>query len=119
MTHQNDQGHDHSNAHDQNDQHDHGHSHDHDHSHSHSHDHSHSQGHDHNQPHELTFEQKLEKLFSHWIEHNDSHKDTFYTWAGRAKEAGLDQIAQNIEKAGRLSEDVTRQLRDALNKLKG
>ena len=111
MTHQNDQGHDHSHDHDQNDPNDQGHSHD--------HDHSHSQGHDHNHTHELTFEQKLEKLFSHWIEHNDSHKDTFYTWAGRAKEAGLDQIAENIEKAGLLSEDVTRQLRDALNKLKG
>jgi len=115
MTHQNDQGHDHSHDHDQNDSHDQGHSHDHDHSHSQGHDHNHS--HDHT--HELTFEQKLEKLFSHWIEHNDSHKDTFYTWAGRAKEAGLDQIAENIEKAGLLSEDVTRQLRDALNKLKG
>jgi hypothetical protein len=105
MTHQNDQGHDHS------------------HDPSHNHGHSHSQGHDHNhshdQPRELTFEQKLEKLFGHWIEHNDSHKDTFYTWAGRAREAGLDQIAENIEKAGLLSEDVTRQLRDALNKLKG
>jgi len=109
MTHQNDQGHDHSHDHDQNDPHDQGHSHSQGHDHNHSHDHT----------HELTFEQKLEKLFSHWIEHNDSHKDTFYTWAGRAKEAGLDQIAQNIEKAGLLSEDVTQQLRDALNKLKG
>lgn len=87
----------------------------HDHNHSHDHDHSHS--HDHT--HELTFEQKLEKLFGHWIDHNDSHKDTFYTWAGRAKEAGLDKIAANIEKAGKLSEDVTLQIREALNKLKG
>ena len=95
--------------------HDHGHSHDHDHSHSHSHDHDH--GHSHS--HELTFEQKLEKLFGHWIEHNDSHKDTFFTWAVRAKEAGLTDVADHIEKAGQLSEDVTRQLKDALGKLKG
>ncbi|NOX32283.1 MAG: zinc transporter [Deltaproteobacteria bacterium] len=85
--------------------------------HSHSHDHSH--GHDHSHTHELTFEQKLEKLFGHWIEHNDSHKDTFFTWAERAGQAGLLEIEEKIEKAGQLSEDVTRQLKDALKMLKG
>ncbi len=97
--------------------------HSHDHNHNHDHDHTHGKGqahsHDHDHTHELTFEQKLETLFSHWIDHNDSHKDTFYTWAGRAKEAGLDKIAANIEKAGELSQEVTQQLREALNKLKG
>lgn len=88
--------------------------HEHGHPHSHSHDHSHSHSHG----HELTFEQKLEKLFDHWIDHNDSHKDTFFTWADRAKEAGLDAVAQNIEKAGQLSEEVTRQLKEALENLK-
>ncbi len=99
--------------------HDHNHSHSHDHSHDHDHNHGTGQAHHHDHSHELTFEQKLEKLFGHWIDHNDSHKDTFYTWAERAKEAGLDKIAANIEKAGKLSEDVTLQLRDALKNLKG
>jgi len=90
--------------------------HDHD-SHDHSHDHSHS--HSHNPSPELTFEQKLEKLFTHWIDHNESHKDTFLTWAERAEEAGLAKIAGNLEKAGQLSEEVTLQLKDALNNLKG
>ncbi|MBU1342184.1 MAG: hypothetical protein KKD66_11225, partial [Proteobacteria bacterium] len=90
-----------------------GHDHDHDHDHGHSHDHGH--GH----THELTFEQKLEKLFGHWIDHNDSHKETFFTWAGRAKEAGLGDVAEKIEKAGHLSEDVTRLIKDALKTLKG
>lgn len=90
------------------------HSHDHDHDHSHDHDHGHS--HDHS--HELTFEQKLEKLFGHWIDHNESHKDTFFTWAQRAKTSGLDDVADHIEKAGQLSQDVTQQLKDALARLK-
>ena len=93
--------------------------HDHENSHNHDHGHDHDNDHGHDHSHELTFEQKLEKLFTHWIDHNDSHKDTFYTWAGRAKEAGLDKVAENIEKAGLLSEDVTRQLLDALSNLKG
>ncbi len=65
----------------------------------------------------MTFEQKLEKLFGHWIDHNDSHKDTFFTWAGRAKEAGLAEVAEKIEKAGKLSEEVTGLIQEALKKV--
>lgn len=99
----------------------HHHSHDNDHD-GHSHDSDHSHSHDHHSndhAHELTFEQKLEKLFGHWIDHNESHKDTFFTWAKRAKEADLEEVADHIEKAGQLSNDVTRHIKDALNKLKG
>ena len=102
--------HDHSHAHDHNHGQEHSHSHDHAHEHSHGHDHSHSQ--------ELTLEQKLEKLFGHWIDHNDSHKDTFVTWANRAKDGGIDEIALNLEKAGQLSQEVTKQLKEAQKKLK-
>ncbi len=112
MTHHHD--HDHSHGHG----HHHDHEHDHSHSHGHSHDHSHSHGHDHGHAHELTFEQKLEKLFGHWIDHNDSHKDTFFTWAKRAEDAGLKGVSEKIEKAGQLSEQVTQQLKDALTELK-
>lgn len=90
--------------------------HNHDHSHSHSHGHLHS--HDNGQFPELTFEQKLEKLFAHWIDHNESHKETFFTWAQRAEEAGLEQVAQNLKKAGQMSCDVTGQLKDALKNLR-
>lgn len=85
--------------------------HDHDHHHSHDHSHSHS--------HELTFEQKLEKLFGHWIDHNDSHKDTFITWAQRAKEAGFDDISDRLGQVGELSEKVTTLLKEAQSLLKG
>lgn len=92
--------------------------HEHGHSHSHGHGHDHSHSHDHGHSHELTLEQKLMKLFEHWIDHNNSHKDTFFTWAERAKEAGLEDVAKNIETAGKLSEDVTAQLEAALKGLK-
>ncbi len=109
MTHSHDDHHPHT--------HDHSHSNDHSHTHSDSHDHDHP--HDHGHAHELTFEQKLEKLFTHWIDHNDSHKETFFTWAERAKEAKLDSVAVNIKKAGQVSEEITRLLKEAMKKLKG
>ncbi len=98
--------------------HSHSHTHGHDHGHSHSHTHGHGHSHSHSHPEELSFEQKLEKLFVHWIEHNNSHKDTYTTWAGRAQEAGLDTTALCLEKAGQLSDQLTRQLEDALKTLK-
>ncbi len=103
--------------------HDHSHSHDHSHDHggSHHHTHGHGHGHDHDSghTHELTFDEKLEKLFAHWIDHNDSHKETFFTWAQRAKEAKLDAVALNIEKAGQAAEEITRLLKEGMKALKG
>ncbi|MBU1194796.1 MAG: zinc transporter [Proteobacteria bacterium] len=104
MTHHDDHSHDHFHG-------DHNHTHgDHDHSHGHSHNHDHSHAH----PHELSFEQKLEKLFGHWIDHNDSHKETFFTWAKRADDAKLTEIAKRLDKVGKLSEEVTGLLKEAL-----
>lgn len=99
--------------------HDHNHNNGHHHDHNHSDSHGHSHSHDNGQSLELTFEQKLEKLFAHWIDHNESHKETFLTWAKRSKEAGLEKVAQNLKKAGQMSEDVTGQLKDALKNLRG
>lgn len=91
-------------------------SHGHDHGRSHSHDHGHLHSYVHH-THDLSFEEKLEKLCSHWIDHNDSHKDTFFTWAKRAEDAGLKEAASRIEKAGQLSREITRQLKAAKTKL--
>ena len=94
------------------------HSHNHRHSHQHSHDHGHSHGHTHSHENELTLEQKLEKLVAHWIDHNDSHKETYFTWARRAKEDGMESVAEKINRAGQLSDQVTSLLKEALSQLK-
>ncbi len=95
--------------------HDHPHDHSHDHGHHHHHDHTHESDH----THELSFEQKLEKLFSHWIDHNESHKETFATWAKRADEAGLGEVSVQLDAVAKLSEEVTVRLKSALNALHG
>lgn len=109
--------HTHTHAHD----HSHPHNHDHDHAHDHDHDHGHSQDHGHthgNQP-EMSTKKKIGVLLSHWVDHNDSHKDNYYSWAEKASQAGLDAIAAHLKQAGDLSEKVTEQLRQAGEKLGG
>ena len=116
MTH-NHEHHDHSHEHSDSHSHPHDHNHEHEHDHHHSHSHENSHSHSHTHSHELSFEQKLEKLFSHWIDHNNSHKETFMTWAQRAKEANLTAVAENIEKAAQMSEELTKSLQEGLKTL--
>lgn len=103
--------HDHSTGQEHSHTHGHDHTHDHDHSHGHSHDHSHDP------VKEMTLEQKLNTLFAHWIAHNDSHKDNFLSWAGKARDAGLTEVAASLEQAGSLSQEVTKKLEAALANL--
>ncbi|MCP3943849.1 MAG: zinc transporter [Desulfobacteraceae bacterium] len=102
----------------------HDHAHDHScdkHTHDHScdkHAHSHSGSiHSHDHGKEMTMEQKLDTLFSHWIDHNESHRDNFLSWAKKARTAGLIDVALSLEQAGDLSREVTKNLEAALAKL--
>jgi hypothetical protein len=115
MTHEH--SHDHSTGHPHSHAHDHGHDHSHGHSHDHSHGDDHSHSHDHDPVKEMTLEQKLNTLFAHWIDHNDSHKDNFLSWAQKAKDAGLTDVAASLEQAGSLSQEVTKKLKAALANL--
>ena len=116
MSHDHPHDHDHDHSHNHTHSHDHSHTHSHSHGHAHSHSHAHDHTHDHGQ--EMTMEQKLLTLFSHWIDHNDSHKDNFSLWAGKARDAGFAEVADALDQAAAMSQDVTDKLRTALATLK-
>jgi len=42
---------------------------------------------------------KLRILLPHWIEHNGEHAERFREWAEKAREMGLEEVAQQIEEA--------------------
>lgn len=112
-----------SHTHDHTHEHTHDHSHDHDHNHNHNHNHDHDHGHSHDHADaprpEMSTKEKLDVLLSHWVDHNDSHKDNFYSWAKKADQAGLGAIAARLKQAGDLSEKVTEQLKLAQEELGG
>jgi predicted XRE-type DNA-binding protein len=99
--------------------HDHNHDHGSSHTHKHSHDHAHTHDHGHENGQNMSIEEKLAVLFSHWVDHNDSHKDNFFSWAKKAEDAGLEKIAAHLEQAGLLSEKVTQELKQAQKILNG
>jgi cobalt/nickel transport system ATP-binding protein len=76
------------------------------------HSHSHGSGLEH--PHEGTETlKKLQVMLDHWIEHGDSHVENYREWAGRASEAGEEEIAKEIHLAIEDHESVKNHLKRA------
>lgn len=102
-----DHGHSHGHSHEEEHAHAHGDDcgcgHDHD---DHGHDHGHSHGddcgcggHDHATVVENKDEKTLNILLVHWVNHNQSHEESFQEWVEKAKAMGKTETATCIEKA--------------------
>ena len=59
-----------------------------------------------------TDQEKLQVLLPHWIEHNAEHAAEFRTWAEKARQAGNEGIADEIDTAARELERAETELRD-------
>lgn len=76
----------------------------------------HTHGHDHTHGHPVEATEvlrKLQAILEHWVEHSDSHADGFREWAGKASEAGEDEIAREIHLALDDNESVKSHLKRA------
>lgn len=63
--------------------------------------HHHDPDHDHAHPHAretgaLSFEEKMETLLNHWIQHNTDHAATYREWAARAEDHGNGALAEKL-----------------------
>ena len=80
-----------------------GHDHEHTHTHAHSHEDGCGCGHDHGHDHDIVVENKDEKtlniLLVHWVNHNQSHEESFQEWVEKAKAMGKTETADCIQKA--------------------
>ncbi len=62
--------------------------------------------------------ERLTKMVEHWLHHNEDHAQSFYDWAGRARELGQLEVATLIEDVARQSLMQNDQLQKALQLLK-
>lgn len=76
----------------------------------HTHDHTHGHEHDRGETDTL---RKLQIVLEHWIEHSDSHAESYREWARKAGEAGEDEIAKEIHLAINDNEAVKSHLKRA------
>ena len=75
--------------------------------------HSHGHSHDHEHHHESETLRKLQAVLEHWIDHSDSHAESYGEWAAKAGEAGEEEIAKEIHLAIGDSESVKNHLKRA------
>lgn len=61
---------------------------------------------------ELSHE-NLSHLIEHWIEHNESHIETFNEWAQKAKKDGFLEASEDILEAARKIEEANEYLNKA------
>ena len=62
-------------------------------------------------------EQKLAHLLPHWVEHNRAHLDTYRQWADKATQAGLVEVAKQLEAAIEAVQQANAALERALGPL--
>ncbi|MBN1657919.1 MAG: hypothetical protein JXA93_05930 [Anaerolineae bacterium] len=62
---------------------------------------------------------KVRVLLPHWIEHNDEHAAEFRAWAEKARAAGREDVAEEIETAAKELGWVNDALKAALSVLEG
>ncbi len=70
--------------------------------------------HDHEIKSELTFDEKLEKLLSHWIKHNEDHAETYREWMAKAEDNGLTKTGKILSEAAELTLQINSKLQEAL-----
>ena len=56
---------------------------------------------------------KLQHLLPHWVEHNEAHARNYREWALKAREIGLDAVAERLDQAVRAADDLGRALQEA------
>ena len=103
--------------------HTHGHTHEHSHhgghnSHGHTHiDQDHDTGIHHSEKTELSLEEKMLMLLKHWVDHNNSHKDSYASWAKKLENENINDAAAFLIKAEDASQQITKSLQAALELL--
>lgn len=84
-------------------------------SHHHHHEHSHAHG-----EHQgtMSVQEKLAKLFEHWIKHNSDHAGTYQQWAERAEAEGMGDVARLLREVEQMTLDMNEKFEQGARLLK-
>ena len=81
----------------------------------HHHHHHHHHDHHHDPQGELSFNEKIEKILSHWIKHNEDHALNYRNWAEKAKAKDMEEAAILLEQAADMSLAINEKFEAALS----
>jgi hypothetical protein len=81
-------------------------------------DHHHHHDHHHESNGELSFNEKLEKILSHWAKHNEDHALNYRNWAENAKANDMGKAAALLEEVADMSLAMNDKFKEALASIK-
>lgn len=61
----------------------------------------------------MTDEEKLIKLFEHWIKHNEDHAETYRNWAIKIKGKNLGKATAMLEEAVDMTLQINKKFQEA------
>ena len=74
----------------------------------------HHHHHHHESNSELSFNEKLEKILSHWVKHNEDHASNYRNWAQKAKANDMGRAAALLEEAADMSVAINDKFKEAI-----
>ncbi|GLI35852.1 hypothetical protein [Desulforhabdus amnigena] len=83
----------------------------------HHHYHHHAEHENEKAPESLSQRDKLTKIVSHWIQHNEDHARSYREWAHRAHEMGLGDVHHLLEDVAEQTDLQNRNLEKVLSAL--
>jgi rubrerythrin len=66
----------------------------------------------------MSFADRMEKLLDHWLDHNADHAATYRQWAEKAREHGMEAVADRLEEAARMTLEINETFSAAARSLK-
>ncbi len=67
----------------------------------------------------LSLEEKMIKLITHWIKHNEDHADSYMNWAQKAKQNHLIQAGAFLAEASAMTREISGKFQKAIQSIKG
>ncbi|KPA12000.1 hypothetical protein MHK_007776 [Candidatus Magnetomorum sp. HK-1] len=83
------------------------HNHDHNHDHNHNHDHKHSHS-------PQTDRDRIKKIITHWLKHNDDHISNYKEWAYKARFEKLPDVSELLIEIADMSQAMNKKFQKAL-----
>ena len=78
------------------------------------HHHHHEHDHHHDGSNQLSFDEKMVKLFEHWIKHNKDHAGTYKDWAQKAKANNMMDICSLLEDVADITMSINKKFEKGL-----
>lgn len=77
-------------------------------------DHHHHHDH-HKKESNMTFDEKLNTLITHWLHHNADHAKNYKDWSEKTRDAGKEEIADILNEVSEMTEKISEKFSQALS----